>query len=128
VALRRLEQFDNFSPYRWIADNAAPGDVFLCNDRPGLYCVAPAGGRVVANDPYFSNLYVPFRPRAEARETLWKALQFRDEATFKNVAREYRVAYVLAEGKQRDWVPQPGLEAVFASKQFTIYRVTKEPG
>lgn len=126
VALRRLEQLDDFAPYRWIADNVTPGAVFLCNDRPGLYCVAPAGGRVVANDPYFSNLYVPFEPRAEARETLWKALESRDETTFREVALEYRVAYVLAEGEQRDWVPQPGLEEVFASKQFTIYRISEQ--
>lgn len=125
VALRRLEQFDDFAPYRWIADNVAPGTVFLCNDRPGLYCVAPAGGRVVANDPYFSNLYVPYEPRAEAREILWKALKSRDEATFRKIALEYRVAYVLAEGEQRNWVPQPGLEAVFTSKQYTIYRIAE---
>jgi hypothetical protein len=125
VALRRLEQLDDFAPYGWIADNVTRGSVFLCNDRPGLYCVAPAGGRVVANDPYFSSLYVPYAPRAEARDALWKALQTGDKETFERVAREYHVRYVLAEGEQRDWVAMSGfagLESVFESKQFTIYR------
>lgn len=125
VALRRLDQLDNFAPYRWISDNVTPGSVFLCNDRPGLYCVAPAGGRVVANDPYFSSLYVPYAPRAEARDTLWKALQTGDKDTFQKVAAEYHVTYVLAEGDQRDWVAKSGfagLKTVFESKQFTIYR------
>lgn len=125
VALRRLEQLDDFAPWRWISDNVTPGSVFLCNDRPGLYCVAPAGGRVVANDPYFSSLYVPYAPRAEARETLWKALQTGDKETFQRVAAKYHVTYVLAEGDQRDWVAKSGfagLEIVFESEQFTIYR------
>lgn len=126
VALRRLDQLDNFAPYRWISDNVTPGSVFLCNDRPGLYCVVPAGGRVVANDPYFSNLYVPYAPRAEARDALWKALQTRDGETFRKVAAEYHLAYVLAEGEQRDWVAQSGLEAVFASESFTIYRIAEQ--
>ncbi len=126
VALRRLDQLDNFAPYHWIAENTNPGAVFLCNDRPGLYCVAAAGARVVANDPYFSSLYVPYAPRARAREILWTALREKDEKTFRDTAAAWRVAYVLAEGEQRDWVVQSGfsdLEELFASKQFTIYRL-----
>jgi hypothetical protein len=126
VALRRLDQFDNFAPYYWIAENTQPGAVFLCNDRPGLYCVAAAGARVVANDPYFSSLYVPYAPRAQARDILWTALREKDEKTFRDAAAAWRVAYVLAEGEQRDWATQSGfseLEEVFASKQFTIYRL-----
>jgi hypothetical protein len=126
VALRRLDQLDNFAPYYWIAENTKPGAVFLCNDRPGLYCVAAAGARVVANDPYFSSLYVPYEPRAKAREILWIALREKDEKTFRDAAAAHRVAYVLAEGEQRDWAIQSGfseLEEVFASKQFTIYRL-----
>ncbi len=126
VALRRLDQLDNFAPYHWIAENVDPGAVFLCNDRPGLYCVAAAGARVVANDPYFSSLYVPFEPRARAREILWTALREKDEKTFRDAAAAWRVAYVLAEGEQRDWAVQSGfseLEEVFVSRQFTIYRL-----
>ncbi len=126
VALRRLDQLDNFAPYHWIAKNTKPGAVFLCNDRPGLYCVAAAGARVVANDPYFSSLYVPYAPRVQAREILWTALREKDEKTFQDAAAAWRVAYVLAEGEQRDWAIQSGfsgLEEVFASKQFTIYRL-----
>ena len=126
VAMRRLDQLDNFAPYHWIAENTEPGAVFLCNDRPGLYCVASAGARVVANDPYFSSLYVPYEPRVQAREILWTALREKDEKTFRDAAAAWRVAYVLAEGEQRDWAAQSGfseLEEVFASKQFTIYRL-----
>ncbi|MBL7648697.1 MAG: hypothetical protein JNK74_21180 [Candidatus Hydrogenedentes bacterium] len=126
VALRRLDQLDSFAPYYWIVENTKPGAVFLSNDRPGLYCVAAAGRRVVANDPYFSSLYVPYAPRAEARELLWTALREKDEKTFKEAAKAWRVAYVLAEGEQRDWAAQSefsDLEEVFASTQFTIYRL-----
>ncbi len=126
VAQLREKRLDNFAPYHWISDNVKAGEVFLCNDRPGLNFVVPAGGRAVVNSPYFSNPYVAYEPRVQARETLWKALRAADRETFRKAALASRVTYILAEGEQRAWVEDSNfsdLKPVFKSAQFVIYQL-----
>lgn len=126
VALRRLEQTDHFAPYQWIVANGRRNAIFLCNDRPGIYCVAPAGARMVSCDPFFWNLYVPWEPGAAAREQLWTALREGDADAFHDLAAAWGVTHILAEAEQRDWITEegiPGLDRVFASENFTIHRV-----
>lgn len=124
VTQKRVVRTDNFAPYFWIRENLEPGAVFLCDDFISIFCVAPAGGRVVASDPRFMSLYVPYEPRALAREAMWDALRLGDNERFQGVAREYGVTHVLTTDEQRDWVVSGGIEGlheVFRSERYAIY-------
>lgn len=130
VAQKRIQQTDNFAPYHWIRGHAGSNAVFLCGDFMALFCVAPAGARAIAADPHFMNLYVPYEPRAEAREVLWKALRDGDAPVFESVASQYKLTHILAEGEQREWVAKSaitGLKEVFSSEQFTIHAWSPAP-
>ncbi|MCF6283773.1 MAG: hypothetical protein L3K26_01085 [Candidatus Hydrogenedentes bacterium] len=124
VVQKRMAKTDNFAPYHWIADNLDSNAVFLCDDQPGLLCVAVAGARVVAVAPHFMSPYVPYEPRAQARHALWEALRTGDAMTFQRIAAEYKVTHVLANTAQQAWLEEsdfPFIQQVFESEQFAIY-------
>jgi len=126
VAQKRVARADNYAPYHWVREHAGPRAVFLCDDFVGLFCVAPAGGKVVASSAEFMSPYVDYVPRAAAREGLWQALRTGDGERFFALVAEFGVTHVLATGEERDWVAQggvTGLKAVEASEHYTLYTV-----
>jgi len=88
--------------YEWVRANATSDDVFLCTDGASLFLVAPAGRRVVATDPYFSNPFVDWRTRDRDRAAMFDALRTHDFALFDQLAARYKVRFIVAPGSRLD--------------------------
>ena len=81
----------------WIRENTDPSDVFLTDDRHGLYTVVAAGRKIVATWPMHSNPYVDIQRRRADRDRLQAALARGRFEDFFALAARYDVAYVLVE-------------------------------
>ena len=88
--------------YEWVRAYATSDDVFLCTDGASLFLVAPAGGRVVATDQYFSNPFVDWRTRDRDRAAMFHALRTHDFALFDQLAAGYHVRFIVAPGSRLD--------------------------
>jgi len=112
--------------YEWLRRNASMDDVALANDEMALTVVGPAGVRVVALEPFFSNPFVRLQPRRRARDEMVAALERGDPASFAALAREYHVTLVYRSRLDGDWLDDdalPILERVFANQKARVYRV-----
>jgi len=84
--------------YRWIVDNTPPDAVFLAGDHLSLHVVSPAGRKVVAMIPFFSNPFVPWKERHRHRAEMFPALHRGDGESFGPLAQKYGVSYLLERG------------------------------
>ena len=84
--------------FRWIRRNTSPDDVFLANDHLSLHLLSPAGRKVVAMIPFFSNPFVPWRQRQEDRAHLFTALTLGNEQAFQPLAARHKLDYMLERG------------------------------
>jgi hypothetical protein len=116
--------------YQWLRKNATLDDVTLANDEMALTVVGPAGVKVVALEPFFSNPFVALEPRRRARDQMFAALERGDPASFEALAREYQVTLVYRSRLDGDWFDDealPILERTFTSQKSRIYRVRQHP-
>jgi hypothetical protein len=79
----------------WFHQNAQSTDVVLAPDKDGATAVVTAGVKVVAIYGGFSNPYVALEPRRRARDAMYVALGRDDRTTFRRLADQYGVSYVL---------------------------------
>lgn len=73
-------------------------DVVLTTGSAAQAIVGPAGRKTVAVDTWFSNPYVPYEPRAEARDAMLAALAEERAASFLKLASKHNVSVVLEVG------------------------------
>ena len=84
--------------FRWIRTETDPDDVFLADDHYSLHLLSPAGRKVVAMLPFFSNPFAPWKARHKYRHELFSALQLRRNKKFLSLARQTDLDYVLLKG------------------------------
>lgn len=104
-----------------------PRDVVLAEDRDGATVVTPTGAKVVAIYDGFSNPYVDLAPRVAARDRMVASLASGDVATFRTLASQYGVTWVLLRPPavftdSPAW--QGTIEFTATAGPLTIYRVT----
>jgi hypothetical protein len=104
----------------WIRQHTAPTDVFLAPDGLDLPVVAPSGRKLVCIAIFWSNPYVQWETRNADRTTLLSYIDVSDETSFRALAAQYQVSYVLLPAAQA--VPA-FLEQVFVNSELAIYRV-----
>jgi len=73
-------------------------DVVLATGSAAQAVVGPAGRKTVAVDTWFSNPYVRYEPRADARDAMLAALAGQRAASFLELASKYKVSVVLQVG------------------------------
>jgi hypothetical protein len=81
--------------YDWVRSRPA-NSVFLTSTRVGEAIIGPAGRKVVAVQPFFSNPYLS-HARLDALARMWDALAAEDCAAFNRLADQYGVAYVVTQ-------------------------------
>jgi hypothetical protein len=112
--------------YQLLRARVGPRDVVVAEDRDGATVVTPTGAKVVAIYDGFSNPYVDLAPRVAARDRMVSSLATGDVATFRTLAAEYGVTWVLLRAPavfadSPAW--QGTIEFVAAAGPLTIYRV-----
>jgi len=108
----------------WIRTYSRPDDVFLAADDLALLIVGPAGRKVIALNPYFSNPYLDAQARREARDTMVEDLRQKRPEAFAARARDLGVRFVIHQHSDH-WGPDeaPVLRREFAGARIGIYRV-----
>ncbi len=86
--------------YTWARGTPA-STVVLTSDRVGGSIIGPAGRKVVAVEPFFSNPYVS-HARLQARSAMWQALATGDCYAFDRLAGQYRVTHVVTQPGSTD--------------------------
>jgi len=110
--------------YQWIRTSVGSEAVFLASNEIGQFVIGPAGGKLVAVDPYFSNPYVDYLSRGRDRQLLFERLARSDRNEFCSLANRYRVRFVVSDPT----VPLPlhGIsivEPVFHHEELRIWAV-----
>jgi hypothetical protein len=114
--------------FRWIRSNTNPDDVFLANDHLSLHLLSPAGRKVVAMIPFFSNPFVPWRQRHEDRAQLFTALTLGNEAAFQPLAARHQLGYMIERGALAVKLygsSMPFLEVAHRAGDFWLFRVKR---
>jgi len=79
----------------WIVAHCPPDSVFLCDEQHSIRLVLPSGRKAVQNLDIFSNPYVPYEPRMQAKFAMYRALRNRDWEAFHSEAAPYHVSHLL---------------------------------
>ena len=112
--------------WSWLRCYVGPNDVILANNQDAATIVTAAGSKTVVMWVGFSNPYVPYGPRADARTRMYAALDTGDVETFKALAREYQVTYVLTSGDRSERFARTapdGLRLALAGSDRRLYKV-----
>lgn len=124
-ALRVYADSESRQVWRWMRQHTGPNAVFLTAENSGLSMVTTAGRKAIAVPTFFSNPYVSYERRNQARRQMWRSLEEGQCREFHTFAAAYRLSHVLAiQGATP--VPQPGdcgLEHAFTAGAFTVWRV-----
>jgi hypothetical protein len=113
--------------YVWIREHTAPSDVFLAPPDFGLHVVTPAGRKVVALAPVFSNPYVDATTRLAHNSLMFEYLVAGDVDRFAVLASSYRVRYVVKADNSPVEVGNLPLQPAFTGREITIYSVSLPP-
>jgi hypothetical protein len=112
--------------FEFLRERVGPRDVVLSSDRDGAVVVTATGAKVVAIYDGFSNPYVDLAPRVAARDRMVASLATGDVATFRALALQYGVTWILLRppavvSDSPAW--QQTLEFASTAGQLRIYRV-----
>lgn len=116
--------------FEFLRDHTGPRDVVLSSDRDGAVVVTPTGAKVVAIYDGFSNPYIDLAPRVAARDRMVASLASDDVATFRGLASEYGVTWVLLRPPAtftQSPVWQGTIEFATTAGPLSIYRVLPPP-
>ncbi len=114
--------------YAWIRRHTEPQDVFLASPYFGLHVVTPAGRKVVALKPVFSNPFVAADLRVEHSEKMYEYLRQSDGERFAILSSAYSVDYIAATPGTLDGVSPPAYaKSVFTAEDVTIYALSLPP-
>jgi hypothetical protein len=107
IALQRGA--DSAQLTRALRDATGADAVILASNQISLEIAGPAGRKVVALAPLFSNPYVDLEPRTRDRDAMFAALHSGDAARFLTLTRQYGVTHVIAatEEQCRQWNGRP---------------------
>lgn len=113
--------------YTWIRANTEPSDVFLTSPYFGLHVVTPAGRKVVALKPVFSNPFIDAATRLEHNALLYDHLQAGKAERFAILASAYDVEYVVATAGDFDEprTPPAYLQVALENEDVTIYKIAQ---
>lgn len=112
--------------YQWMKSHAGSEEVALASDDRGLYCLVPAGVKVVAVDPYFSNPYVDWEVRRRDRDRMFSLLEQGARPELTDLLNRYHVRYVIDETSGHRIAPtltQSLLDEVVSVQSVKVYRV-----
>jgi len=117
--------------YHWLLQHTVPADVVLAQDPVRFYGVQPAGRKLVALPPLFSNPFVALEPRREDSLRMYADLESGDESEFRTLAHKYEVHYVVLEAAKPVTVSHEHLlRRVFESEDrqrgWDIYAIRDE--
>lgn len=129
-ALAHAEDVGRVTVYQWMKAHARSDEVALASDDMGLFCLVPAGVKVVAVDPYFSNPYVDWARRDQDRDRMFALLEQGGGREFLQLLEAYRVTYIADEssGQRIDpAVADARLEEVLSVSSLRVYRVRSTP-
>jgi len=111
--------------YTWIREHTSPSDGFLAPPYFGLHIVTPAGRKVVALKPVFSNPFIDAASRLEHNVAMYEYLQAGDGERFAILASAYEVRYVVTIDNAQLAAHNLPLEPVFTDTGVTVYAVSR---
>ncbi|HET7219848.1 MAG TPA: hypothetical protein VFJ02_17445 [Vicinamibacterales bacterium] len=128
---RALARDDDRKVADWILANTTAAAVFVADDEDGLRIVGPAGRSVVCVSPAFSNPYVSYDERAQARDQLFALASDGDRDAFLTLGKAHGVTHVLARGDRAERIRRhtgTTFAEVFAAGPLVVFRVSGRPG
>lgn len=128
---------DSRRTYDWIVRSTQITDVFLCEWDLAARIVGATGRKLVANMIWYSNVYIDFQERVTAKEAMFEAIRAGDAAQFRELASQWKVAYVLAQDRAHvsnptghetaieeiDGAALDCLKEVFRAGRYAVYRI-----
>lgn len=130
VSQARYTEINLVNAYHWIRKKTQYQDVFLCSNYFSMKVVGPAGRKVIATHPCFSNTFVDLDKRNTARDKLFTALKNGNAIDFKRLCTEYHVKFIIANDSffKKDIHPSlyHNIKGVFRNGYTIIARVEND--
>lgn len=89
------KETDKIATYNYILNNIPQDKVVLCEENTSIFPVMATARKMVSNGITYSNPYVDFFQRENARRSMLAYLKTGQPATAKNLFDDYQVSYVL---------------------------------
>lgn len=111
----------------WLRKHAQPEEATLCDDVLAVLAVGSVGRGAVATMLIFSSPYVDAARRLTDRDLMFEMLRAKDPKGFLALARDYKVRYILATGREDQFVRAadfPFVSVILEEAPLTLYQVT----
>jgi uncharacterized membrane protein len=127
---KNLEQdkyVDRIKTYHYILDSIPQEKVILCEENTELFPMMPTARKMVCIGRPYSNPYVDFWERHNARDTMLSALKSGRPLNAKDLFDKYEVNYVLLSNANFGTPQVAGLDIrlEYKTDSFSIYRIIK---
>jgi len=83
------------SAYNWVLNNTSHDNLFLCEEKCGIWVVLPSARKLIFISLLYMNPYVQFIPRADLSKRLWDTLEQRRYSDFFVMCCQNNVDYIL---------------------------------
>jgi len=125
--LEQDKYIDRIKTYHYIVDSIPQNDVILCEENAELFPLMPTARKMVCIGIPYSNPYVDFWQRHNARDSMLSALKTGRPSDAKQLFDKYEVNYVLLSNANFGTPSASGLDfrLQFKTDSFSLYRLIK---
>ncbi len=127
LCLEKAKDLSDINAYYFIRDHIPAEGVFLCEDHTSIFPVMATARKMVSIGITFSNPYVNFEVRENARNEMLSYLKSGQPAHAADLFKKYAVSYILLNNaelinyKELSLIPST---ICYKSDTFTIFKVT----
>lgn len=127
LCLEKAEDIANINAYYFIRDHIPADGVFLCEQHTSIFPVMATARKMVSNGITFSNPYVNFGTRENARNEMLSYLKSGQPASASSLFPKYGVNYILLDNselidyKKVSLIPS---SVCYQDNTYTIFKVT----
>jgi hypothetical protein len=119
---------DKIATYNFILDSVPLDKVILCEENTSIFPVMATARKMVSNGITYSNPYVDFWQRENARNGMLSYLKTEQPAAARKLFDDYQVSYVLLSNAGfKDPAGLPGLDSrlVYKNGSYSLYCIKR---
>jgi hypothetical protein len=119
---------DEIATYYYILNNVPPEKVILCEENTSIFPVMATARKMVSNGITYSNPYVDFWQRENARNSMLSYLKTGQPVLAKKLFDDYEVSFVLLSNANfREPASLPGFDSrlIYKNGSYSLYYIKR---
>lgn len=126
LCLEKAKEVEQIEVYYYIRDHIPDNQVFLCEEKTSQFPVMATARKMVSISITFSNAYVDFMKRENARNSMLAYLRTGQPAGARNLFKDYGVNYILLTNTELSKYKSITLiptSVIFRNAAYTIFQI-----